>query len=270
MLHWDGSSWHREAIETPPSATEFEVLAIGASSPQNAWLLARYRRRTAGRSRCSTGARQAAAPRCGRRSRPAPAANPGPPIEIAGETLDEPGRDQAQLLTVTLDGGVARRAAARRARARDPLLHPRRRNARQLRRAVVPDSRQLSGRHRTGRKRMRTAPPSRTARRDYSLSFAWPGAGYGERIVTGGFDGRLLRLSGVRMEAVNSLGSQLTSDPGATFGAAFSELLRRLARQHADPGAHHDARQAAAPSKLSPWPVPFRFASDRARAEARS
>ena len=75
------------------------MLAIGASSPQNAWLLARtggnegalslYRRQTGGSS-------PVWAPVVTRAG-----GEPGAPIEIAGETLDEPSSDQAQLLTVT-------------------------------------------------------------------------------------------------------------------------------------------------------------------------
>lgn len=41
VLHWDGSSWTREPIAVPgPSSSDFRVLAIGASGPENAWLLA--------------------------------------------------------------------------------------------------------------------------------------------------------------------------------------------------------------------------------------
>ena len=40
VLHWDGSKWTREAIAIPAKSEEdFRVLAIGASSPANAWLL---------------------------------------------------------------------------------------------------------------------------------------------------------------------------------------------------------------------------------------
>ena len=42
VLHWDGTSWTRETIEVPAAgSTSFEVLAISASSPENAWLLGR-------------------------------------------------------------------------------------------------------------------------------------------------------------------------------------------------------------------------------------
>jgi hypothetical protein len=40
VLHWNGSVWTSEPIEIPAaSASSFRVLALGASSPQNAWLL---------------------------------------------------------------------------------------------------------------------------------------------------------------------------------------------------------------------------------------
>ena len=40
VLHWDGTGWTSEPIEIPAaSASSFRVLAIDASSPQNAWLL---------------------------------------------------------------------------------------------------------------------------------------------------------------------------------------------------------------------------------------
>ncbi len=94
---------------------------------------------------------------------------------------------------------------------------------------------------------------------DYSLSFAWPGPGYGERIITGGFDGRFLRLTGAVMEPVNSLGSQQTSDPGATFGAAFSSASDGWLGNTLIP-VHITTAEGAVPSKLSPRPVPFRFA----------
>ncbi len=41
VLHWDGEAWTREPIDVPvASSSDFRVLAIAASSPSNAWLLA--------------------------------------------------------------------------------------------------------------------------------------------------------------------------------------------------------------------------------------
>ncbi|MDW5597977.1 hypothetical protein VSS74_26720, partial [Conexibacter stalactiti] len=42
VAHWDGSAWSRETIELPTeTAASFSILAIGATSPDNAYLLAR-------------------------------------------------------------------------------------------------------------------------------------------------------------------------------------------------------------------------------------
>lgn len=42
VLHWSGTEWSREAIEIPSgSETDFEILALDASGPRDAWLLAR-------------------------------------------------------------------------------------------------------------------------------------------------------------------------------------------------------------------------------------
>lgn len=41
ILHWDGQAWTREPIDVPAdSASSFQVLALAASSADNAWLLA--------------------------------------------------------------------------------------------------------------------------------------------------------------------------------------------------------------------------------------
>jgi hypothetical protein len=42
VAHWDGASWTREPVEVPPSSQAgFRILAIDATSPENAWMLAR-------------------------------------------------------------------------------------------------------------------------------------------------------------------------------------------------------------------------------------
>src|SRR4029077_19675719 len=49
VLHWDGDGWTREQIEVPVESEEHKdlrVLAIGASSPANAWLLAQLPQQT--------------------------------------------------------------------------------------------------------------------------------------------------------------------------------------------------------------------------------
>jgi hypothetical protein len=41
VAHWDGTAWTREPVEVPAnSATSFHILALAATAPDNAWLLA--------------------------------------------------------------------------------------------------------------------------------------------------------------------------------------------------------------------------------------
>jgi hypothetical protein len=259
VLHWDGTSWDRETIEVPPSgATQFEVLAISASSTEDAWLL--------GRSEGAEGSlalfrRHGGGAPVWRPVATRSGGEAGAPIEIAGETLDEPSRDQAQLLSAT-SAGVWLDARLRGAKAPATLY-------------FVPEGEadvgtftglwcQIPGGS-TGAtpqagEECTNHPLPEPLPTDYSRSFAWPGSGgFGERIITGLRDGQMMRLEGGRFEAVNSLGSEPHDDPGATYGAAFASaadgwLGKRLLPVHVTTPA------AAAPSRLAPWPVPFRSA----------
>lgn len=259
VLHWDGSAWARETIEVASAATHFEVLAIGASSPENAWLLGRsggaegtlslFRRHAGGASPVW----RPVATRAG--------GEPGAAIEIAGEPLDEPGRDQAQLLTVT-SSGVWLDARMHAARAPTTLY-------------FAPEGEADAGTFTGVWCQIPASSPGATAQAseecakpehslpelptDYERSFAWPGAGFGDRIVTGGFDGRMVRLHGTRFEIVDSLGSQPGIDPGATFGAAFASPADGWLGNGSLP-VHITDATAAAPNRLTSWPVPFRFA----------
>ena len=257
VLHWNGTAWTRETIEAPASASQFEVLAIGASSPENAWLLARveggegslslYRRHTGGGAPVWRPVATSAG------------GEAGAPLAIAGETLDEPGRDQAQLLTVTSAGvWVDARMHASKAPTTlffnpegeadagtftgfwcsIPASSP----------GATPEASEACGTH-----------PLPELPTDYSRSFAWPGGGYGERIVTGLFDGRMLRLEGARLELVNTLGSTQESNPGQTLGAAFSSPTDGWLGKALLP-VHVTTPGNLAPNMLRPWPVPFRFA----------
>ena len=265
VLHWDGSTWAREPIEAPASLTQLEVLAIGASSPENAWLLARsggsegalalFRRHSGG----GTPEWRPVATSSGGEA--------GAPLVAAGETLEEPGRDQSQLLTVT-SAGVWIDARMHASKAPTTLYFAPEGEADSgtftgvwcsipsSASGATPEARETCEAH--------SLPGLPT---DYSRSFAWPGAGFGERIVTGAFDGRMLRLEGGRFTLVNSLGStQEPDNPGQTFGAAFAGptdgwLGKKLLPVHVTTPA------GLAPSMLRPWPVPFRFALTAVAAE---
>ncbi len=256
VLYHDSSGWQREKIEVPPAAKRFEVLAIGAASPEDAWLLGRsegpegplslFRRHTGG----AAAVWQPVAT--------SPGGEPGAPLEIDGEALDEPGRDQAQLLTVTSAGVWL---DARLHGARGPAIL-----------YFKPEGGAATGTftglwcHISG---VASATPQATEAcaqhplpelpTEYDRSFAWPGAGFGERIITGAFDGRMLRLEGERFTIVNSLGSQPGTNPGSTEGAAFASPTDGWLGNSRLP-VHLTAASGAAPSRLSSWPVPFRYA----------
>ncbi|MGH2853598.1 MAG: hypothetical protein ACRDLF_05335, partial [Solirubrobacteraceae bacterium] len=122
VLHWDGRHWSSEPIEVPVKSSEsFRVLAIGASSPKNAWLLARlspnypsgavalFRRVEAAPEHWSWKpvALQAGAGDAEAHPLTVPVQGPGAPP--AGEPFVVPGTAStpavaAQLLTVTSEG----------------------------------------------------------------------------------------------------------------------------------------------------------------------
>ncbi|HEX4437380.1 MAG TPA: hypothetical protein VH061_11370 [Solirubrobacteraceae bacterium] len=259
VLHWDGTSWIRETIEIPPAGSAgFEVLSLGASSPQNAWLLARMEgssgpltlfRRHAG----ATPQWRPVATQSG--------GGPGEPIEILGERFDVPPHDQAQLLTVTSDGVWV-----------DGRLHGANASATLYFKpdgeadtgsftglwCEVPDPTGVSPGVLSECSDPQHSLPEALPT-EYSRSFAWSGSGsFGERIVTGLKDGQMLRLEGGRLEAVNSLGSEAISAADA-YGAAFASSSEGWLGKRLLP-VHVTSATSAVPSRLQPWPVPFRSA----------
>ncbi len=204
VLHWNGESWSRETIELPASSSsQLEVLAISASSPDNAWLLARL----AGEARHIALFRRNTGPATPDWQPVAlkPGGEAAEALELAGETLDEPGNAQSQLLTATSSGLWI-----------DGLLHSSRASATLY---FSPEGQSASGTV-TGSWCKATAAVAvsfcsgghalpQALPTDYSRSFAWPGSGgEGERIVTGLGDGQLLRFGGGSFSLVNSLGGE--------------------------------------------------------------
>ena len=210
-------AWTREPIEVSPRrATEFRVLAIGASSPQ-----------TPGCSRSSRRSANAVAsyrrqPRVNRWTWPAwrPVAQPGPraeraaelrvPVEggsngaVHGRRTGEPPTAKAQILTVTTKacGSTAarRHAALRRRCSSSPTGTPE--PAGEVQRQLV--------RRAPGAACACTYSCPESLPTGPSRSFAWadPGdpIGFGERVITGLPDGVSLRLEGDAFERVLALG----------------------------------------------------------------
>jgi hypothetical protein len=268
VLHWEGAGkrWRSEAIELPANSREdFHVLAIGASSPTNAWLLAQlssnyppgavalFRRiPIAGESgrfswkpvALGGAANEEAHPL----TVPVTEAPFSEPFTVPG--VGTPPRVQAQVLTVTSQGiwidGERSDVKASTTLFFKPAAEGAEGNVTGswCTAAANPCQHELPEALPTG--------PSR--------SIAWANNGtYGERVITGLHEGVSLRLEGESFTRVLSLGGGIGSqeNPGATFGAAFSEPSEGWLGVGGLP--IHLTREPA-PTKLTPWPVPFRHA----------
>jgi hypothetical protein len=283
VLHWDGGRWTRETIEVPAaSSTDFRVLAIGASSPQNAWLLGQL-----------SGAYPAGAVALFRRMPTKPEApqgaawswvpvglSPGAPDKEAhplqvpavepetGTRVPEPftvpgsGRpphSSAQTLTVTeaglwIDG---QRGDVHTVKPASTTLF------------FKPEREAAAGRVTASWCILPAGAPAHTPSCEHELpealpsgpgrSIAWanPAAPYGERVITGLPEGVSLRLEGNEFKRVLALGENSSGDPGAALGAAFASA--REGWLGAD-GLPVHLTTAPAASSLQPWPVPFRYA----------
>lgn len=251
VLHWDGSSWTREPIEIPTRSSEqFEVVALGASSPENAWLLARlspeYKAGSLALFRRHLGSGtptwQPVAPKAG--------GEPGEPVEVDNEVFTVPNADQAQVMTVTPTGlwldGLRRDVQASTTLFFRPEGES---NAGQVAQAWC----KLPANAPAGTPGCEGELPEALPR-DFSRSFAWSGTGsFGERVITGLRDGQSLRLIGSTFTTVLSLGGEA----GGGFGAAFASAQEGWLGKELLP-VH--LTQNGVSSKLAPWPVPFRFA----------
>jgi hypothetical protein len=271
VLHWDGTRWTREPIDVPAkSKEEFRVLAIGASSPQNAWLLAQL---------ASGPSYPAGAVALFRRVpegtgswvwKPvALGAGPGEeadPLSIpvqGGETepftvagAGEAPTVTAQLLTVT-SAGVwidGERADIKRGVVEAPAS------------ATLffkPEGGEAAGRVQASWCWLPPSVPTGTPPCDHPLpeslptkfdrSFAWasPGQEFGTRVITGLPEGVSLSLEGDSFARVLSLG-----EGGGQKGAAFSTPTEGWLGVESGLPTHLTEQPAA--SRLTPWPVPFR------------
>jgi hypothetical protein len=259
VLHWNGASWTREPIEIPAKSEEqFEALAIGASSPGNAWLIAKLSseyptgsvalfRRHLGKAG-ETPTWQPAAARVG--------GEPGEPLAVEAEgkrlLFTVPNGDQSQVLSVTEEGvwidGVRRDAQA----STTVFFKPEGEAAGHV---LASWCKVPAG-----------APPGTPSCRyelpeplptNPSRSFAWANPstpeGLGERVITGLSDGVSLRLEGTEFKRVPALGGSA----GASFGAAFASPSEGWLGKELLP-VHLTLHPL--PSRLALWPVPFRHA----------
>jgi hypothetical protein len=267
VLHWDGSVWSREPIEVPAaSSSDFRVLAIGASAPSSAWLLAQL---------SSSGAYPAGAVALFRRHAPsgetpvawvpvalAPGAGDGEahPLSAGGSVFTvahtgEPPAVRAQILTVTGEG-VWIDGERLDTHSSTTMFF---RAVGQAGGEVVATWCSIPASH-------SQAPPCTHELPDPlpagpSRSFAWANPataeGLGERVIAGLPEGVTLRLDGASFTRVLGLGGSPEASPGGVYGAAFSSASEGWLGQQKLPT--HLTRNSIA-SRLTPWPVSFRHA----------
>ncbi|HYM46606.1 MAG TPA: hypothetical protein VES65_10685, partial [Solirubrobacteraceae bacterium] len=269
VLHWDGSKWTSEPIAIPAKSEEdLRVLALDASSPRNAWLLAQL---------SSTSSYPAGAVALFRRAEESghwrwkpvaltagsgdPEAHPltataehgeAKPFTVAG--VGEPPTVRAQLLTVTSEGvwvdGERADVHARIPDSTTLFFKPEGSAGGQIEASwcVRPPEGAAPCQH-----ELPEALPS-----VFGRSFAWAdGSRFGQRVMSGLAGGVSLRFEGETFKRVLALGagSDAEEDPGARFGAAFSSPREGWLGMSNLP-VHLTTGRAA--SRLTPWPVPFR------------
>jgi hypothetical protein len=250
VLHWDGTAWTREPIELPAAtSSDFRVLAIGAASRSNAWLLGQL---------SSGGPYPPAAVALFHRKLVAGAGAVWVPVGGDGEAhpllangatftvahTGEPPAVRAQLLTVT-DAGVWVDGERSDTHASTTMFFkPEGEGG-----GVAATWCAASCDH-----ELPVALPNGSSR-----SFAWasPGAPFGERVITGLPEGATLRLEGTTFVRVLGLGGSPDASPGEAYGAAFSNASEGWLGQQQLP-VHLTVEPVA--SRLTTWPVSFRHA----------
>jgi len=256
VLHWDGKGWTSEPIEIPAADKgQFQVLAIGASSPRNAWMLARLHGGTVALFRRQTGAGEE--PPTWQPVIPKPGGEAGEPLTVEGN-FEEPftieSDVQSQVLTVTGEG---------------VWIDGRRPDVQVSTTMFFKPEGELAGRILVSWCSVSSGAPAcahelpeplPTAR---ARSFAWANPstpeGLGERVITGFPDGVSLRLDGTGFTRVLALGgsSRAGGDVGGSYGAAFSSSHEGWLGQELLP-VHLTLKPVA--SRLTAWPASFRHA----------
>ncbi len=267
VLHWTGTAWQKEPIDVPAASEEsFRVIAIAASSPGNAWLLARL---------ASGGAYPAGAVALFRRVQEgegwawkpvalSPGSGDGEAHPLTLQTSEgekpftvanagEPPTVSAQLLTVTSAGvwvdGERADVQERTPDSATLFFKPGGSAGGQIEGSwcLAP------GEGATCQYELPKPLPTGSGR-----SFAWAdGTRFGERVITGIAGGDILTLHGESFAATITLGAGSTAEevPGALYGAAFSSPAEGWLGMA---GMPLHMTESPASSRVTPWPVPFR------------
>ena len=258
VLHWSAASgkWTTEPIEIPQKSREnggFRVLAIAASSPENAWLLGQLEGQSSGvalfRREETAGSEVWRAVAVSGEAAGAPLRVPLSAGQSAGYTLaglGEPPTNRSQLLTVTAQGVWIDGERSDDAQQMTMFFRPEGAEsgtvlASWCAASLTPAcSHAVAGGLPTGASR----------------SFAWASSStFGERVITGLGEGVSLRLEGEEFRRVLALGSSAAYDVGASHGAAFAS-----AREGWLGSAKLPVHLTLAPEEnlLHSYPVPFR------------
>ncbi len=275
VLHWDGHAWTREPIEVPAeSAESLRVLAIGASSPTNAWLLAQlasnasfppgtvalFRRKQEGGQWSWKPVTLSAGAGDGKAHPLTVPVQVGEPKPFTVPGTGSPPTVKGQLLTVTSEGVWIDGERAD-VHVNEPATAT----------LFFKPEGAAGGSVRSSWCKLPAATPSGTPAclhqlpealpSGYSRSIAWPRRSeaepFGARVITGLAEGVSLRLEGEAFTPVLALGAGRESfeDPGASLGAAFSEPTEGWLGENGPP-VH--LTEKPAPSRLTLWPAPFR------------
>jgi hypothetical protein len=261
VLDWSAATkqWTREPIEGIPSKEGFRVLAIGASSPSNAWLLAQLS------STSQSVALFRRHPSSGGASwlpvnGAAPLTVSGEPFSVPGE--GEPPTVKGQVLTVTSEGiwidGERSAGAGSNSSVQVTMF-------------VTAEGAE-KGKVKASWCNIPGVAPGGAPACTYGLttplpnelgdsrSIAWANSAdpYGERVIAGLEEGVSLRVEGDSFKRVLALGgSEPALDAGGTLGAAFSSPYEGWLGNFLTP-VHLTLDPA--PNRLQSYPVPFRHA----------
>jgi hypothetical protein len=246
VVHYDGTHWTREPICTQYSgstctdkASDLKALAIAASSPQNAWLLASSETEPLMLFKRTPASGGGGGATVWVQSQPA-SWGPAPEDKVFA-------RSSGQMLTVTNQGVWVDAAfstpTAGEAVDLSLLLNP-----------AAPS--EIEGtwcypQSACGQGSLGAPLPA-----EYR-SFAWPGTGDGTRIIAGLPDGALLRLQGSGDFSYLVGGGGIPST-GAAFASPEEGWIVSTAGAGANSAQIEHVTTNPAPSTLQAWPLPFR------------